>query len=95
VLDRDKIRKYVSAEEKLDDIGSRVERKPKKIFVTVCCSIWYDSYQFTTATNILKLNPCNIRAVQVLLFLLSLKENICITEFGKEEVVIAGGFQNR
>jgi len=55
----------------------------------------WQSYQFTTATKNLKLNPCNIRAVQVLLFLLRFKENICIAEIGKQEVVIAGCFLNR
>jgi len=95
-LDRDKIRKYVLTEEKLDDIGPRVERKPQKIFVTVSCSICYDRViNSRRQQKILKLNPYNIRAVQVLPFLLSFKENMCIEEIGKEEVVIAGGFQNR
>lgn len=79
----------------MDDIGARVERKPQEIFVTVCCSICYDSYRFMTATKILKLKPHNITALQMLLFLLSFKENICIAEIGKQEVVIADGFQNR
>jgi len=42
VLDFDKIRKYVLTEEKLDDIGARVERRPWKMFVTVRFSICYD-----------------------------------------------------